>query len=283
MRWIVGLLLIVAALLKSIEIYQHPSSILADDFSRFLTPVLIGCELGLGLCAILRLYWRQLRLLAMLLFASFACYSLLLVFQGAVSCGCFGQLKVNPWWTLLLDIAIFAGLALEFFAKKTDETSRDKPKTIHAIGTGIISFALALGLMWHAAPRQASSQNEFLTIGNLIILEPETWAGKKFPLLEYVDVDVSQGKWVLLLHRHDCSKCLEAVPKYDKLASLSLRYQVAIIEVPPHDASHETNASHCHVGQLSDAREWFVETPVEIDLENGVVMKASTGLPSLHK
>ena len=47
-------------------------------------------------------------------------------------------------------------------------------------------------------------------------LEPEKWVGKRFPLLRYlkIDADLSQGEWTIMFHRHDCSECRRAVPKY---------------------------------------------------------------------
>ena len=133
------------------------------------------------------------------------------------------------------------------------------------------------------APRQASSQDRFQAIGDLYILEPETWIGQLFPLREHIDIDVSQGNWVLLMHRHDCPKCQEAIPRYEQLAMLGPNDQVAIVEVPPHDTLHETLSDYCLVGRLSDDRDWFVETPIEIRLADGLVVSASTDLPFLHQ
>lgn len=287
MRWIVGFSLIAAAALKALELYLHPSTVLVGGVSPFLTPLLVGGELGLGLCALAGLYWRQLRLAAMVLFASFACFSLVLALQGATSCGCFGPLEINPWWTFLLDIAVFVGLIAEYIARRQHEdTSRDPANVYSAAtvaGTVMTSLAVAMGLAWHVAPRQADYDGGLYTVGKLIVLEPESWIGKDFPLLRNINIDVSQGAWVLLLHRHDCPKCEEAVPKYEQLALLKADYQVAIVEVPPHDGRRETRSSRCHVGQLRGGSDWFVETPVEIRLDDGVVVSASTELPALNQ
>ncbi len=290
MRWFVGFLLVAAAMLKAAQLYQHPSSALTDDFSRYWVPLLIGSELGLGLAAIAGMYWRQLRLLAMVLFASFACYSLLMAVQGAASCGCFGSLKINPWWTFVLDLIVFAGLFAEYrttWQEKSflETTIKSYSPRAGLIGTAMLSMTVAFGLAWHVAPHhQKNSQEGFQTVGDLIVLEPEDWPGKKFPLLEHIDLDVSQGTWVVLLHRHDCPKCQEVLPQYEQLAMQAAeRYQVAIVEVPPHDAMHILPKNHCRTGKLTDLQEWFVQTPVEIELENGVVTAASTELPFLNR
>lgn len=100
MRWIVGLLLTAAALMKGLGLFQHPAVAHIDSYSRLLLPLLIDSEFGLGLLALAGVYWRRFRVVAVLLFAAFACYSFWLAMQGAESCGCFGELEVHPWWTV---------------------------------------------------------------------------------------------------------------------------------------------------------------------------------------
>ncbi len=286
MRWIVGLLLVAAALLKGLDLYLHPASVLADSTSQHLLPLLIGCELGLGLWAITDLHWNRLRVVAILLFASFASYSLWLALHGAVSCGCFGPLKIHPWWTFFLDFTVIAGLLGEYFTTGRKE-KYDASSTVLAANRLSLIFCLLLPiaitatLVWRIVPQANSSQEAFQTVGDLVLLQPENWVGQKFPLLSHISTDLSHGNWVLLLHRHDCPKCQEAVPKYERLAELATPYQIALAEVPPYNSSKVTHASACQTGRLSGQREWFVETPVEIQLEDGVVASASTELPFL--
>jgi len=294
MRWFVGFLLIAAALLKAAQLFKHPSSVLTDETSRYFVPLLIGCELGLGLTAIMGLYWRLLRLLAMALFAGFACYSLFLAISGAASCGCFGSLEINPWWTFILDLIVFTGLFAEYRTKRPGEIPQDAAtenfsSKIGIASTAILSMAVAIGLAWHVAPHpQSVSQESFQTVGDLIILEPENWVGKKFPLLEHIDLDVSQGNWVLLLHHHDCPECQEALPKYQNLAARlqekASEERVILVETPPYNQANveEPSMSPCLLGRLSDKREWFVQTPVEIRIREGRITGVSKKLPSLR-
>ncbi len=285
MRWIVGLLLVTAALLKGLDLTLHPASVLVDNYSWFLLPVLVGGELSLGLAAIAPLFWNRLRVLAILLFASFAGYSLWLALHGAASCGCFGPLDIHPWWTFFLDSIVLAGLVAEYFWVGRDEKKTPTSPTSATTGLSLVSILLmplgiTAALTWQTAPRLASSHYGFQTVGDLVILEPETWIGQKFPLAKYINVDVSQGSWVLLLHRHDCPKCQDAVPKYEQLAISDPSFQVAIIEVPPYGSLPEAGYRECRVGKLSEDRYWFVQTPVEIELENGVVVNTTKDLPS---
>ena len=148
---------------------------------------------------------------------------------------------------------------------------------------GAVSIVLTFGLIWHVAPRQIDSNKGFQSVGELTVLEPENWTGKEFPLLEYIDLDVSQGNWVLLLHRHNCPKCQEVVPRYQSLAKLGILDNVALVEVPPHDSTLEYQESPCLNALLSNRRNWYIQTPIEIQLSNGIVKNASTDLPSLDK
>lgn len=81
MRWLVGMLLIVAALLKLFELCFSPGAALAKSvfnltWSPLLLPTQIGGEFGLSLAALLGIYWRQLRWVLLALFSSFACCTL---------------------------------------------------------------------------------------------------------------------------------------------------------------------------------------------------------------
>ena len=48
--------------------------------------------------------------------------------------------------------------------------------------------------------------------------------GKRFPLLDYVDVGetLKDGKWLVVLYHHDCPKCMEEIPRFqDQGATIS--------------------------------------------------------------
>ena len=73
-------------------------------------------------------------------------------------------------------------------------------------------------------------------------------------------------------------------PRYERLAEESVRRgghkQVVLIEVPPFGES-ENASGPARRTRLSPDREWFVQTPVEIQLRDGKVTLASQGLPSV--
>jgi hypothetical protein len=221
----------------------------------------------------------------MLLFALFAGHSLLLILQGAQSCGCFGAVEVNPVWTLLVDLFVLIGLAIEHItslSRKSNSVHCGKfalPTAWLAISIATTSVATTITLLWWTTPPQPNARGMIYTSEGLVILTPEKWIDQRFPLLDEIDPDVSRGEWVLLLHRHDCPRCQEAVPKYQQKARDDATRQIAIVEMPPYSNKDALDASPCRNGRLSDKQEWFVETPLELRLQDGVVLDASTELP----
>lgn len=117
--------------------------------------------------------------------------------------------------------------------------------------------------------------------GELVVLEPEKWVGDKLPIAGFIDIDVSKGNWIVVLHRHDCSECQEAVPKYEQLAATLDDIKLAFVEVPPFGDRNSLDDPHWHHGHLKADVEWFVQTPVEIQVRDGVVKNASIQLPTL--
>ena len=186
MRWIVGILLVLAAVLKSMELYVSPAAVVTSGFSQYFTPLIIGCELGLGLAALANVYWRQLRPVVIVMFVGFGGYSLWLALRGAASCGCFGHLEINPRWTLLVDVAILTGLIWESVSQKTNPMqnsgARGIAPPVRIAGIAALSVVTVIGLAWQVLPQVSFSQDGLKSVGNLTFLEPETWVGKQFPL-----------------------------------------------------------------------------------------------------
>ncbi len=72
------------------------------------------------------------------------------------------------------------------------------------------------------------------------------------------------------------------MPLYEEFAASDVRKRVALIEVPPFGKEGAGAGSACVAGRLATDREWFVQTPVEIRLRDGVVESASTELPGIR-
>ena len=276
MRWIVGWLLIVASMLKATGPIIAPETAVVSPLGSWFPPVQAGLELGLGLIVLSGIYWRLARWVVLLLFVGFAAYTLHLALAGAASCGCFGPLKVHPWWTFLLDLAIVLGLLLSILFGRSGSTNSlrfQMPRWISAPATIAVVMAVstvgATILVRYANSRVAVAGDSFSIAHGLVVLEPEEWIGQKLPIANSIDLDLSQGDWTVLLHRHDCPVCQAAVPRYEQRA---FHERVALMEVPPYGESHADTSSPALRGRLSDNRQWFVQTPVELQLRDGVVI-----------
>lgn len=109
------------------------------------------------------------------------------------------------------------------------------------------------------------------------VLEPETWVGKKLPILDFLDVgkQLEKGNWVVLFYHYDCPDCVTAIAKYEQMAKDLAGNEdflgIALIEVPPYDNRLLSNHSLCTLGQLSNTKEWFISTPVVALLAEGQV------------
>ncbi len=283
MRWIAGILLVGAAVLKTVELVTDSTVVATAPFGATFLAVQIGIEFTIGLVVLLGVYWRMLRWLVSVLFFFFAAYSFYLALGGAASCGCFGPVHINPWWTFIVDFTIFVGLLIA--SLRNDRVisltlmpgsaigwlSANRHKlSAGALAVGVIATTLLVRYVSHPA---AVAEGITSTAGGLVVLEPEKWIGKTLPIAEFIDGNLSSGEWTAVLHRHDCPVCLGALPRYEELASTGK--PVALIEVPPYGESLSTNSA-CLCCRLNDVREWFVQTPTEIQLRDGIVLSAKT-------
>lgn len=276
MRWVVGVLLLAAAVLKAAQLLAEPALSLASPALRYLLPLQIAAEACLGLLALSGVWWRQLRWLALVLFSGFALYSMYLATSGAATCGCFGNLEVHPWWTFAIDAAVVAGLAASIAFGTNDAPTAARPRQAFALA---MLCGVALGGTVFSVALGTTRSSSLIADDGLVVLEPEAWIGQRLPIAEFIDADLSQGTWTVLLHRRDCPDCQEAAPQYEGLAASQ---NVALVEVPPfgHEVINSGPAVHT---RLREERDWFVQTPVEIRLDSGVVVGASTDLPAIRR
>lgn len=212
------------------------------------------------------------------LFSGFAFYATYLALIGAESCGCFGPVKVHPGWTIALDVFVL-WLLLFKWPSSTDLVRPSILKYWHRWTTAFVMMLIpATALLIMRQPTVVASGGNLASAGGLVILEPELWIGRALPILDEIDVghELARGDWVLLLYHHDCPQCQEALPRYLSLAEqMEVEHQrrrIAVVETPPFAAEGlQTSSTAALKGRLSDHREWFVQTPVEITLKDGNV------------
>ncbi len=120
----VGTTFLVAAALKAWAVLTAPTT----PPGWFATPVVqigivqIEVLLGLWLCS--GKLPRAACALSVIVFLCFAGINLYQGWIGLSSCGCFGRLRVNPWYALTLDLAAVTALAVALKASRAHATQR---------------------------------------------------------------------------------------------------------------------------------------------------------------
>ena len=281
-----GLLLLVAAALKGHQLATAPVPEADLLTSRWFLIALVECELALGLWFLSG--WRPslIRLAGMSCFVLFGSIAVYKAVQGAESCGCFGRVAINPWWTALIDLS--AALAFALFRPAKDSVpinASDRTNLLFhkwVVCCLFVLFGIPAGWAMATFSPNHIGDDGFLGDGQIVVLEPKEWIGKPFPLTAHIDLgeQLKSGVWKVLLYHHDCPKCQEAIAKWEHAASTddpigTLR--IALIEMPPYGSlPHATSSpDRLFYGRLSESREWFVTAPVEIDLRDGTVTNVS--------
>ena len=291
-RLLLGVILLAAASLKGFELATGP---IAEDsllWRRWFFIAVVELELFLGLWLLSGIWVKWAWRVSLAVFFGFAAASFSKGLMGDASCGCFGRVPVSPWWTLTMDMVAVAALA-RWPPAKSERLGNGRAHATGLVRTGhVVTAFLVIGCpaFWAMAsyrPALVESGGRIIGDSNVILLEPEKWIGKPLPIAAHIDIgpQLNAGLWILLMHRHDCPECQDAIPQYRELAQDLSRVadspKIALIAMPPHGTSAFESSGQLVEGRLSDSREWFVTTPVEILLRNGKVTGVSTDLPAL--
>jgi hypothetical protein len=289
-RIVAALLLLVAAGLKAHQLATEP--VVAAGFleSRWFLIAVVEFELFLGIWLVSALLPRATRFASIICFSVFACVSLLKALSGAATCGCFGSVAVNPMYTSALDFAMVLllvywhpGEDVPFF---TNQFKRLRLETILVLVVWL-AVGVPVGIA-SAGYRETtlSDAGELVGNGERVILEPEKWVGKRFPLLDYIDIGESlkNGKWIVVLYHHDCPKCQRAIEDMSReILREGAKSRLALVEVAPYgdvEARGTLSAAGVALGRLSEMRDWFITTPTKARLEDGVVIALTAGSDS---
>jgi thiol-disulfide isomerase/thioredoxin len=293
---LLAVILLTAAVLKGWQLLTEP---MANNniwsYRQFLI-LTVEFELALAIWLLSGLFKKAAWLAAISCFALFSVITFYKGITGAESCGCFGSVHVNPWITLFA-IDLPAVIALSIFRPslslrplvsfpRKQESIRTLVKefitplpsiprfTVTAC-IGLLALGITTPILAFNEPPKVTSSYE--------ILEPETWVGKKLPILDYIDIGelLEKGNWLIVLYHHDCPDCAKAIPKYEQIA-LEMAgsedfLRIAFIEVPPYGQSGVSAHPSCTFSQLADTKEWFVTTPAIVLLANEKVASAWEG------
>lgn len=290
-RIAVGLILLAAALLKmhAQMLTAKPSPQTTLDMAGFQVLAALA-EFALGSGLILGLWPAMMTRISIALFTTFACVSLIKAIGGTKSCGCFGALRISPWYTAMLDMSAFAALIVFKPTRLTATAVPPRHISRRAFGTLVLLACIvtaAVGIVRRSAalaPRSEArnGRDAFGQPGSPVVLEPSSWLRKVFLLGTHIETGakLGEGRWIVLLVHHDCGDCTVAVSKYAALAGRVSGTRLAIVEMPPYAEAGEGFPPSSAVSlnsRLDNTRDWFAMTPVAVLLHNGVVQAVADG------
>lgn len=279
-RMLIGGLLLATAALKIGSPAESAKMSVAYGIPPLLSAAAVQVELAFAALLIFGCWPKQTLGAVAALFALFGAFSAYRGLAGYESCGCFGAFQVNPWITAALDAGLLCLAAWGAWRLPRGARQELQPFLLAGGAYAVLGFSAATVMALGAG---ASHADAALFEGDgTIILDPDSWVGKPFPLASYLDpaIPLQEGRWTILIHHHDCPHCQEAAPQYERLAETVGDRRVLLVETPPYGEGDSAEGAALR-SRLSDDREWFVQTPVEIEVDAGIVVDASAKLPAI--
>lgn len=273
-----GLLIIVATGFKLFDIYSRPMP--AFGMVGVLALICFEVSFGTWLLFGVRSAWTLRAAIAC--FAVFASVSGYKYLAGASSCGCFGTLQVNPAITFVVDAV---AVVMLFLCRKGVEKASEArlSETFPFVGSVAISLSLlSVVIAIYGQSRFVRSDSSMTALGDLVVLEPETWIGKRWPLLAEPGVphELADGTWDVLLFRHDCHVCHDVMVELSQILSVQLEARritlIGIDEPREDELVNGLRNLGCLLGRLPQDREWFATTPLRLRLKDGACVSGAT-------
>jgi hypothetical protein len=215
-------------------------------------------------------------------FATVGCFSVftLVSFYEAIlgekSCGCFGNVTVNPWVTTVFDLLVIALLVyVRPSGMKNTETlkcflDRYSSRLMFCAGIFLLSGGATYNWIVQTNHERLEHVGQVLE-SNVVQLDPKSWIGKKFPLRDYVvdGQELMQGTWTVLLVRSGCERCAEAKAQLVKNTEQNQHF-VAILDVVSKMSQPNVNENIRNYRLTYDIT-WIVDAPIVLVLQDGTV------------
>lgn len=279
-RLLIAGLLLATATLKVLSPAESVTMTVAYNIPPLLTAMVVQVELGLAALLLFGCWPKRTLLATAVMFAFLGLFSSYREWAGYESCGCFGSFQASPWITAALDVGL---LFLAAWGAWRSPAGNQYQLKRFRFASGVYA---ALGLLAAAgmitSTPSSLSNVAFADASGLIVLEPKAWIGKPFPLAPHLSpkIPLLKGHWTILIHHHDCPHCKDAVLHYERLALAESDQRIVLIETPPYGEIPISEQGAMRT-RLSDSREWFIRTPIEIQVDAGVVVSASLDLPAI--
>jgi hypothetical protein len=286
-RMILGLVLLAAAALKGYQLATEPTLEKGLLTSRWFLILEVEFEIAFGLLLLSGLYRHLTWLAAIGCFSIFSLVTFYKGISGEASCGCFGKVEINPWYTLIFDL--FAVVTLLFFRHQTPHQPFRiswRPTIIFGVLVLLIGLPSAHAMI-SFTPTTLNDDGFIEGESNFVILELEKWVGKKFPLLKYIDIgnELSKGNWIIVMYSDSCSNCRKNMAAYQELThnfkGEDEFVRASLIEVPPFEKRSNNVEKISYFGQLSDSINWVISVPIVAVLKDGKTLAVWKDVPSL--
>ena len=278
--YVVGVLLLASSMLKIFGTFTGSTDIGRD-------PVGFAAIVGGTCIEILLVVWiitdgagLRSNIGTIVFFAVVSCVAANEWFHSERSCGCFGSLLVPPYITTIFDIIIFCLLSLRVVAMRGLGPPAGRTRSAIIIGFGV-SLAATFSILAYLRYTSATVTVGMVKSGSVIVLRPDEWMNRPLPLLPYIKSEkpIDRGQCRVVLLHTDCSECARALPGIEEAAK-SRAERTVLIEVPSPTSERSSiipSSAFCEVAYLDASYEWFVKTPVVIDLWDGQVVTEASG------
>lgn len=277
----VGLVLLAASALKFHELTTSGDPLVSRRWFDIVLPT-FEAVFGVWLLAG-RGFQRVTLRLAILLFSSFAIVTTVKGFQGAAECGCFGNLRVSPWQSLLFSGAALVELLtlqLSTRSRALKDGRRCLFTSVHIRGLAhvVAIFAVGAGVGWRLSAEAAGSNSLHGT--------EEEWIGAACPFKS--DIVISHAAVrpdncdVVIFYRPDCSRCHDLLNDLESQLSEPNAPFASILLVrigQGHGSARDAFEQEWAVHGYLPAKKWKgLSTPLVVFLKGGVVTSVSTTL-----
>ncbi len=265
-----AVILLAAALLKWHQLVTVPNGSAFLFHSPAIATLFVVFELILSALLISGLFQRQVIGVSILLFSVFFVFQVWRLFSGHRTCGCFGQLEIRPEVSILLDLVVIGSL----YNGRSSKLTLFFPRTLLTFTAAICVCLVLSTISYRNRVASAVSVNVATEAEEQVVLITQSeLAGKTFDLAKLIDgrAPVLSGKWRVIFYHDRCEKCKEMLRK--EINSEPQGENVAFVLVPPtKDIERNTpQPIGFHWLRLRDGIDWFVETPLEIHIIDGVV------------
>jgi thiol-disulfide isomerase/thioredoxin len=159
------------------------------------------------------------------------------------------------------------------------------PKAAHFFGVAIptfIAFSVIMPVLIFNKPADKTDKYEVVRPNEWVRREPVGEKREEWSMLKHIDIadSLRSNIAIVVFYSTECDACHDAVPLYDRmsrdLAGNKDSIQFAFIEVPPYASEKDSIVpvdSPTLRGRLDSSKKWYIQTPLVVVVQDGVVVK----------